>query len=123
MSSRVCKTSEGEIFPLRLRVHRVEDSVDDAIGAGHVDEADAGPGATPHFDEAALDHMGCAQLAPQVSGESEERELFGQVALQPQVPVPQPRRFFLQRPLPYPPRQTILIRIRLKFSFTYSASC
>ncbi len=58
MSSRLCKKLEGAVFP--FQVESLEDGVDDAVDAGHVDEADHGPGAATHFHEAALDYVGGA---------------------------------------------------------------
>ena len=61
----------------------MENGVDDAVHAFDVDEADHGPSAATHFHEAALDHIGGAQFAPQVPGEGEERQQFRQVVPQP----------------------------------------
>ena len=58
----------------------IEDGVDDAVHGRHVDEADHGPGSAVHLDEATLDDVGSAQLAPQVFGKGEERQQLGQVA-------------------------------------------
>jgi len=80
MSSRLCKSAEGAGFP--FQVEFLEDGVDDPIHGLHVDEADHGPGSSPDFDEASLDDVGGAQLAPQVLGESVKCQQFGQVALQ-----------------------------------------
>jgi hypothetical protein len=77
MSSCVCKRAEGTVSPLLPFVVAIEDGIDDAVDAGHIDGADHGPGAASHLHEAALDDLGGAQLAPQVAREAEEREQFG----------------------------------------------
>ena len=79
-SSCLCKYAEGAGFP--FQVESLENGVDDAIHGLHVDEADHGAGAASDFDEAALDDVGGAQLAPQVFGKGEAGEPFGQVAAQ-----------------------------------------
>ena len=79
MSSRLCKYAEGASFP--FQVESLEDGVDDPVHGLHVDEADHGAGSSAHFDEAALDDVGGAQLAPQVLWESEKRQQFSQIAL------------------------------------------
>ena len=61
-SSRLCKYAEGASFP--FQVESLEDGVDDAVHGLHVDEADHGPGTAANFDEATLDDVGGAQLAP-----------------------------------------------------------
>jgi len=80
MSSRLCKYAEGASFP--FQVESVEDGVDDPVRGLHVDEADHGPCSAAHFDEAALDDVGGAQLVPQMLGETEEGQQFREVALQ-----------------------------------------
>jgi hypothetical protein len=70
-------------LPADAFLQAVEDSVDDAVHALDVDEADHGSRAAADFHEAAFDHVGGAQLAPEVPGEAEEAQQFGQVALQP----------------------------------------
>jgi len=67
-------------FP--FQVESPGNGVDDAVYALHIDEADHGPSAAAHRHEAALDHIGSAQPAPQVPGQSEGRQQFGQIALQ-----------------------------------------
>src|SRR5579864_734041 len=80
MSSGLCKKVEGAVFP--FQVESLEDGVDDAVDALHVDEADHGPSSAANFHEAAFDDIGGAHLLPQVAGQGEEREQFRQVALQ-----------------------------------------
>ena len=82
MSSCVCKKTKGAVSPLLPFVVAVKDGIDDAVDAGHVDEADHGPGAASDLDEAALDGIGGAQLAPQGSRKTEESQQFGQIPLQ-----------------------------------------
>ena len=79
MSSCLCKSVEGAVSP--LWVHAVKDREHDSVHALHIDEANHGSGAAPDLDEAPLDHVGGAQLPPQVSGELEEAEQFRQVFL------------------------------------------
>jgi hypothetical protein len=67
MSSRLCKKLEGAFFP--FHVESLEDGVDDAVDAGHIHEADHGPGSSSHFHEAALDHVGGSHFLPQVPGQ------------------------------------------------------
>ena len=45
MSSCLCKKSEGAVFPFRILIEAIEDGIDDAVDAGHVDEANHGSGA------------------------------------------------------------------------------
>jgi hypothetical protein len=70
MSSCLCKYGEGAGFP--FQVESLEDGVDDAVHALDIHKAHHRPGAPPNFYEAALDHIGCPQLAPQVAGKGEE---------------------------------------------------
>src|ERR1700752_427099 len=81
MSSRLCKKVEGAGFP--FQVESLEDGVDDGVHAFEVDKAHHGSGSASHLDEAALDHIAGAQFAPQVPGESEERQQLQQVSAQP----------------------------------------
>ena len=81
MSSCLCKYGEGAGFP--FQVESLEDGVDDAVHARDIHKAHHRPGAPPDFYEAALDHIGCPQLAPQVARKSEEGKQPQQVALQP----------------------------------------
>ena len=60
----MCKYLECEVFP--FQVESLEDGVDDAVHAVHVDKADHGLGSAPHFDEAALDEVGGPQFPPQM---------------------------------------------------------
>src|SRR6266496_3279016 len=78
--SRLCKKLEGAVFP--FQVESLEDGVDDAVHAVHVDEADHGPGSSAYFHETTFNDIGGAHLLPQVPGQSEERQQFGQIALQ-----------------------------------------
>src|SRR3990172_6143108 len=80
MSSCLCKSVEGAVFP--LWIHPVKDREHDAVHALEVDEANHRSGSSPDLDEAALDNVGGAQLFPEVSGEVEEAEQLRQVALQ-----------------------------------------
>lgn len=80
MSSGLCKSVEGAVFP--FQVDSLEDGEDDAVHTGYVDEADHGPGTASYFHEAAFDDMGGAHLLPQVSGQGKERQQFRQVACQ-----------------------------------------
>src|SRR2546428_13956346 len=80
MSSCLCKYGEGAGFP--FQVESLEDGIDDAVHALDIYEADHGPGATAHLHETALDHIGGAQLAPQVGSEGEERQQLRQVLRQ-----------------------------------------
>ena len=75
MSSCLCESVEGAIFP--LWVHEIEDRINDSIHALHVDKADHGPGAAADLHEAALDDVGGAQLPPQVSRELEKLSSSG----------------------------------------------
>ena len=65
-----------------LLVKSEKDGIDDSLHAGNVGEQDHGPGAAADLDEAALDGVGGAQLAPQLLREVEKGEQLGQVALQ-----------------------------------------
>src|SRR5207302_11382013 len=56
MSSGLCKELEGAVFP--FQVESLEDGVDDAVHAGHVDEPDQGPGSSSYFHETAFHHIG-----------------------------------------------------------------
>src|ERR1700731_1048716 len=80
-SSCLCKKAEGVVLP--LLVESVKDGIEDSLHALHVGEQDHGPGAPANFDEATLDGVGSAQLAPQRLREIEEGEQFGQIALEP----------------------------------------
>ena len=71
-SSCLCKNLEGAVFP--FQVEALEDGVDNPVHALHVHKADHGASAPPHFDEAAFDDVGGAQLSPQLSREAEERQ-------------------------------------------------
>ena len=75
MSSCLCESVEGAIFP--LWVHAVKDREDDSIHALHVDEANHGPRSPADLHEAALDDVGGAQLPPQVSRELEKLSSSG----------------------------------------------
>jgi hypothetical protein len=77
-SSRLCKYAEGAVFP--FQVESLEDGVDDSVHGFDVDEADHGACSLPDFDETAFDDVGSTQLAPQVFGETEESQQFGQIA-------------------------------------------
>src|SRR5579875_3175815 len=79
-SSCLCKYAEGAVFP--FQIESLEDGVDDAVHGLHVDEANHGPGSSTHFDEAAFDDIGGAQLAPQVLGKTVEGQQVGQIAFQ-----------------------------------------
>ena len=80
MSSCLCKKAEGAGFP--FEVESVEDRIDDSVHARYVDKAHHGPGAASHFDKAALDDVGGAQLSPQMAGQAEEAQQLRQIALQ-----------------------------------------
>ena len=80
MSSCLCKQAEGSIPP--LFVETVKNGTNDSIHALYVDEADHRSGATAHFHEAPLDHIGGAQLPPQMPAKAEEGQQFGQVLLE-----------------------------------------
>src|SRR6266568_6557214 len=81
-SSCLCKKPEGAVFPFGLLVHSVEDGIDNPIHASDVDEADHGPRAASHLDEATLDDVGGAELRPKLTGEVKEGQQLGQVLLQ-----------------------------------------
>ena len=81
MSSCLCKYGEGAGFPFQVK--SLENGVEDAVDTGYIHKTNHGPGAAAHFDEAALDHVGGAQFAPQVPGKGEEGKQLRQVALQP----------------------------------------
>jgi hypothetical protein len=55
MSSGLCKQLEGAVFP--RQVESLENGVDDAVDAGHIDEADHGPSSSAHLHEAALNNV------------------------------------------------------------------
>jgi len=59
----LCKKSEGAVLP--LLIESLKNRINDSLRAGHIDEYPDGPGAPPDFDEAMLDGIGGAQLAPQ----------------------------------------------------------
>src|SRR6266566_1731914 len=80
-SSCLCKKSEGAVLP--LLIESLKNRIDDSLHAGHIHEQDHGPGAPADFHEASFDGIGGAQLAPQRLREIEERQQFGQIALQP----------------------------------------
>src|SRR6185437_15414408 len=65
-SSSLCKKGEGAILPLLIEA--VKDGINNPFDTGDVDEQDHRPGAAPDLDEAALDGIGGAQLAPQWLG-------------------------------------------------------
>src|SRR5690348_312636 len=65
-SSSLCKKGEGAILPLLVKV--VKDGINNSLDAGNIDEQHHRPGAAPDLDEAALDGIGGAQLAPQWLG-------------------------------------------------------
>lgn len=71
MSSCLGKKPEGAISPFRFFVEAVEDRVQDAIDAGHVDEAHHGSRTPANFHEAPLDDIGVAHfgLASVAGGE------------------------------------------------------
>ena len=69
------------VLPLLVEV--VKDGINDSLDTGDIDEQDHRSGATPDLDEAALDGIGRAQLAPQRLGQFKERQQFGQFAFQP----------------------------------------
>src|SRR5579875_2174257 len=79
-SSCLCKYAEGAVFP--FQIESLEDGVDDSVHGLHVDEANHGPGSSTHFDEAAFNDVGGAQLAPQVLGKMVEDQQVGQIAFQ-----------------------------------------
>src|SRR6266700_2834341 len=80
-SSCLCKKSEGAVLP--LLIEPLKNRIDDSLHAGHIHEQHHGPGAPADFHEASFDGIGGAQLAPQRLREIEERQQFGQIALQP----------------------------------------
>src|SRR2546428_7532622 len=80
-SSCLGKKGEGAVLP--LLIEPLKNRIDDSLHASQVNEQDHGPGAPPDFHEATLDGIGGAQLAPQRLREIEERQQFGQIALQP----------------------------------------
>lgn len=80
MSSSLCKKLEGAVFPLRIEL--VKDRIDHPVHALDVHKADHGPSSPPHLHKAALDHIGGAPLALEMSGEVKEAEQLGQVFLQ-----------------------------------------
>ena len=57
-SSCLCKNAEGAGFPFQGEA--LEDGVDDAVHALHVDKTDHGPGPAAHLHETALDEVGGA---------------------------------------------------------------
>jgi len=67
MSSGLCKKLEGAVFP--FQVESLEDGIDDAVHAGHVDETHHGPGSSANLHEAAFDDVGGTHLLPQVPGQ------------------------------------------------------
>src|SRR5437899_6742661 len=79
-SSCLCKYGEGAGFPFQIK--SLEDGVDDAIHALDIHEAHHRSSAPSDFHEAALDHVGGAQFAPQMLGKGKERQQLRQVALQ-----------------------------------------
>ncbi len=80
MSSGLCKKVEGAVFP--FQVESLEDGVDDAVHAGHIDEADHGPGSSSYFQETAFNDIGGADLLPQMPGQGKKRQQFRQIAFQ-----------------------------------------
>ena len=60
----------------------MENGVNDAIHTLDIHKTDHGTGSPSDLDEAALDDVGGAEFAPQVSGHGEEREQLRQVAFQ-----------------------------------------
>jgi len=61
---------------LPLLIESLKNRIDDSLHAGHIDEYH-GPGAPPDFDEAMLDGIGGAQLAPPWLRGIEERRQLG----------------------------------------------
>ena len=60
----------------------MENGVNDAIHTLDIHKTDHGTGSPSDLDEAALDDVGGAEFAPQVSGHGEKREQLRQVAFQ-----------------------------------------
>ncbi len=77
LSSCLCEKAQGAVSP--LWVHPVKDREHDSVHAIHVDKANHRSSPAPDLHEAALDDVGGAQVPPQMSGEVEETEQFGQV--------------------------------------------
>src|SRR5271157_3646010 len=61
-SSCLCKNPEGAVFPFQIK--SLEDGVDDAVHALHIDKTDHGPSAAANFHETTLNDIGGAQLLP-----------------------------------------------------------
>ena len=100
MSSCLCKGPEGAAAP--PVVEAVEDGVDDSFHAVDVHKTSYRPSAAPDLHEPALDGIGGAWLAPQ-------------------VPIPQPRRFFHLKLLQRPPR--LAVKIPQNASFRSAIKC
>jgi hypothetical protein len=62
------KYGEGADFP--FQIESLKDGVDDMVHALDIYEADHGPGPTVHLHKATLDHIGSAQLGPQVGAKA-----------------------------------------------------
>ena len=70
VSRLVCKLLEAGFGPALVGV--VKDRVEDAVGAGLVDETGHRVGAPPHLAELALDHVGGAHHLAMCLGQCEE---------------------------------------------------
>ena len=81
MSSCSCKNVEGVISPVFIEA--VKDRENNPIHALQVDKANHGSRPSPHFDKAALNHVGRPQAAPQRLGKTVEAEQLREVPLQP----------------------------------------
>ena len=68
MSSGLCKNFEGAVAPFKIET--VKDRIDNAVDAGHIDEADHGPCAPPDFYKNPLDQIGGEQLPPERLGKA-----------------------------------------------------
>lgn len=79
-SSCLCKNTEGAGFPFQAEA--LEDGLNDAVHAMHVDKAHHGTSAAAHLHKAALDDIGGAQLPPYLSGNAEESQQLRQIGLQ-----------------------------------------
>src|SRR6266536_2113864 len=80
MSSCLCEKAEGKVPPVFVKP--AKDRKDNAINALFVDKADHRPGASAHLHKAAFDHIGGAQLSPEVAGEAEKAQQLRQIFLQ-----------------------------------------
>src|SRR5438445_10413519 len=89
-SSSLCKEVEGA--GCAFQIESLEDGVDDAVHTFYVHKAHHRSGSPSHFHEAALDHVGGAQFAPQVRGKAKNDSNSGKSCSSRRTTAPYCRR-------------------------------